>query len=127
MLLLDTHAFLWFESNDPKLPQNVMDTIQTEERVYVSIASFWEIAIKNSMGKLNLGIPINELMNHCVSCGFEIMPIKGNHLAQLTVLPWIHRDPFDRLLVSQARAESLTLVTIDENIVKYEVKTLWKP
>ena len=123
MLLLDTHAFLWFESNDPKLPRNVMDAIQTEEKVYVSIATFWEIAIKNSMGKLKLGVPINELMNQC---GFEILPIKDNHLAQLTLLPWVHRDPFDRLLISQARAESLTLVTTDENIVKYEVKTLWK-
>ena len=123
MILLDTHAFLWFEENNPILPQNVMDEIQTDEQVFVSIASFWEMTIKSSMGKLNLRLPIDRLMEQC---GFPILPIKARHLKKMTALPWIHRDPFDRLLICQAQAENLTLVTKDENIWKYDVKTLWK-
>ena len=123
MLLLDTHAFLWFEGNDPKLPQNVMEELQTNDHVYISIATFWEIAIKNSMGKLELRLPIDEMME---KSGFSILPIKASHLKKLMELPWIHRDPFDRLLISQAQAEGLTLITKDENIRKYgDVETIW--
>ena len=126
MILLDTHAFLWFESNSPMLPQAVMDEIQTDDQVFISIASFWEIAIKNSMGKLELRMEIDELMDHCAVSGFTILPIDKAHLRRLKRIPWIHRDPFDRLLICQAQAEGLTLVTKDENIRKYDgVKTLW--
>ena len=123
MLLLDTHAFLWFEENNPKIPSPVMDEILTADDVFVSVASFWEIAIKHSLGKLDLRVPIEELMEHCE---FSILPVQPSHLKQLTVLPWIHRDPFDRLLVCQAQAEGLTLVSADENIRKYDVNVLWK-
>ena len=123
MLLLDTHTFLWFEENNPKIPAQVMDEILTDNDVFISIASFWEIAIKCSMGKLDLRVPIDELMDQCE---FPILPIRTAHLKLLNSLPWIHRDPFDRLLICQAQAEGLTLVSADENIRKYDVKTLWK-
>ncbi len=126
MLLLDTHAFLWFLNGDEKLPDQVRLEIQTNEAVFVSIASFWEIAIKNSLGKLELDASIPALMELCAQLRFSILPISAAHLENVRSLPWIHRDPFDRLLISQASTESMTLVTADESIAKYEVNTFWK-
>lgn len=125
MLLLDTHTFLWFVNADKKLPKNTSDMIEEDQTVFVSIASFWEITIKNSLGKLDLDIQVTDLMSSCVDDGLTILPIKASHLEVLKTLPWIHRDPFDRLLISQAISEDLTFVTVDENIKKYDLKTTW--
>ena len=94
--------------------------------MFVSIVSFWEMAIKASLGKLTMPRPIQIMMDDAVQRGFILLPIVGAHLEKLSLLPWIHRDPFDRLLICQAQAEGLTLVSADENIRKYDVKTLWK-
>ena len=126
MLLLDTHTFLWFVNDPTRLPEKVNAEIETVESVYVSIASFWEITIKSSLGKLDLPAPISQMMKDCELLDFSILPIKSGHLEKLLTLPWHHRDPFDRLLISQAQAENLKLVTIDENISRYDVETLWK-
>lgn len=126
MLLLDTHAFLWFVNADNRLPKKMSDMIEEDRDVFVSIATFWEITIKNSLGKLDLDVPITELMRGCAEDGFTILPINSSHFEILKELPWIHRDPFDRLLISQSIAEDLTFVTVDENIRKYEVKTIWE-
>lgn len=126
MLLLDTHAFLWFINADSRLPKKTADMIEENRDVYVSIATFWEITIKNSLGKLDIELSISELMKSCVEDGFTILPINASHLEILKDLPWVHRDPFDRLLISQAIAEDLDFVTLDENIRKYNgVTTLW--
>jgi len=125
MFLLDTHALLWFLSDDPKLPAVVKTTIESEQVLGVSIASFWEIAIKESIGKLSLPAPIMVLMEDCEKLGFFILPIRAVHLALLNSLPKIHGDPFDRLLICQAKAEGFTLITADENVLKYDVPTLW--
>ena len=125
MLLLDTHTFLWFVNADKKLPKNTSDMIEEDQSVFVSIASFWEITIKNSLGKLDLDIQVTDLMSSCADDGLTILPIKASHLEVLKTLPWIHRDPFDRLLISQAISEDLTFVTVDENIKKYDLKTTW--
>jgi PIN domain nuclease of toxin-antitoxin system len=77
----------------------------------VSIVSFWEIAIKSSLGKLDLPAPISQMMKDCDRLDFSILTIKSGHLEKLLALPWYHRDPFDRLLVCQAQAENLALVT----------------
>lgn len=125
MLLLDTHSFLWFVNADDRLPQKTSDVIEEDSDVFVSIASFWEITIKNSLGKLELDLTITELMQSCIEDGFTILPISATHLEVLKNLPWIHRDPFDRLLISQAIAEELTFVTVDGNIREYDIKTFW--
>ena len=125
MLLLDTHILLWFLSDDPKLPANVKEMIETSRSVSVSVGTFWEIAIKDSIGKLKLPAPVAALMAGCEEIGFVILPIKAAHLAMLKELPKIHGDPFDRLFVCQAMSEDMTLVTADSNIVKYGVKTCW--
>ena len=126
MLLLDTHAYYWFITENPKLPDVTKEMIETEEHVFVSIASFWEMAIKESLGKLQLPATVRELMEDCTEYEFSILPINGLHLNRLKELPFIHRDPFDRILICQSQEEDLTIVTVDSNIVKYDVKTIWK-
>ena len=121
MLLLDTHVFLWFVNGDTKLSKEMLQAIETEEKVWVSVISFWELAIKSSLGKLTLPCPVSQLMEDCAKMNLSILPIKAQHLEQLEHLPWIHRDPFDRLLICQAQAEGLKLATVDENIRQYEV------
>ena len=121
MLLMDTHVFLWFVNGDTKLSKEMLQAIETEEKVWVSVISFWELAIKSSLGKLTLPCPVSQLMEDCAKMNLSILPIKAQHLQQLEHLPWIHRDPFDRLLICQAQAEGLKLATVDENIRQYEV------
>ena len=125
MYLLDTHAFLWFLSDDPKLPTTAKATIEEAENVYISIASFWEIAIKESIGKLILPATIPQLMEECEKLDFAILPIKAVHLSLLKDLKRLHGDPFDRLLICQAKAEEMILVTLDANIRKYDVPVFW--
>ncbi len=126
MYLIDTHILLWFVNGDEKLPGSIKAILETEKTIFVSIATFWEIAIKNSIGKLNLPVSIAQLMEDCSQEGFNILPIQASHLDRLKDLPWVHRDPFDRLLICQAQEEKLTLITVDENIVKYEVQVFGK-
>jgi len=125
MLLLDTHAYFWFITDSDKLPLATKEMIETEEHVFVSIASFWEMAIKESLGKLQLPATVKELMEDCTEYEFSILPINGMHLNRIKDLPFIHRDPFDRLIICQAIEEDLTIVTVDANIVKYDVKSIW--
>ena len=106
MILLDTHAFLWFLTDDSRLPAKIKDKIETDKDVFVSIASFWEIAIKNSLGKLQLPASITEMMEVCRSLQITVLPINAAQLERLKDLPWIHRDPFDRLLICQALEKS---------------------
>ena len=127
MILLDTHTFLWFLNDDPKLPAATKDLIETAQNVFVSIGSFWEIAIKESLGKLTIPASVSELISDCESNRMTLLPVKAAHLDLLKDLPKIHGNPFDRLLICQAKAENLTLITVDENIKKYDVKTLWTP
>ena len=126
MMLLDTHVFYWFFYEDEKLPKAVKEQIENEKDVYVSIVTFWELAIKSSIGKIKIPATISSLMKDCTDCDFSILPIKGAHLEKLVDLPWIHRDPFDRLLICQAQAEQLIFISADEIIQKYDVNVLWK-
>ena len=125
MLLLDTHALLWFLGDDPKLSAAAKAAMESERDVYISIGSFWEIAIKESLGKLQLPVTISELIENSIRIGFTVLPIKADHLALLKTLPRIHGDPFDRLLICQAMSEKAALITMDENIGKYGVEILW--
>lgn len=124
MLLLDTHTYLWFIGENSQLPQWVSEKIQTSENVFVSIASFWEIAIKNAKGLLELPVSVSRMMEDCAALNLTILPINGVHLDKLKNLPYIHKDPFDRILICQALAEGMELVTVDSNIVQYDVKTI---
>ncbi len=122
--LLDTHAILWYVDANANLPLSLRDTIDSSDCFY-SVASLWEIAIKQSLGRLNPEIPISEYDNLCQQAGFHRLAIFPQHLDTLKTLPFIHRDPFDRILVAQAMGEGLVVVTQDRMIPLYPVQTLW--
>jgi PIN domain nuclease of toxin-antitoxin system len=113
-LLLDTHTFLWYYTGSPELSQHAKNTIERPENdFFVSMASLWEIAIKNSLGKLDLDAPLDIFFQDIVAKGFNLIPIDLSHLLQSAVLPFHHRDPFDRLLIGQSLAEKMPIITKD--------------
>lgn len=125
--LLDTHVFLWFVSGDNQLPASVRDKIKDiHQPCFLSAASLWEITIKNQIGKLTLNISLEELFNYADRNQIEIVPINYDHLLVLSKLPNHHSDPFDRLIISQAIAENLVLITRDKGLKKYMVEQQWK-
>jgi PIN domain nuclease of toxin-antitoxin system len=120
-LLLDTHVILWWLTDDLTLSDEVKTRLDDEPDVYVSPASLWEVIIKQSIGKLSEPIDVAEVIR--VS-GFRELPITFRHAIVAGQLPLIHRDPFDRMLVAQARCEGLTLVSRDPHIQRYNVALL---
>jgi PIN domain nuclease of toxin-antitoxin system len=125
-ILLDTHAFLWFLGGDAELSEQAKLFIENpEHEKYISIASFWEIAIKNSLGKLTLDVPFVELKTEAIKNSFQILPITFEDTLQLSRLPFYHRDPFDRIIISQAKENNLILISRDSNFAQYNVNLLW--
>jgi PIN domain nuclease of toxin-antitoxin system len=126
-LLLDTHAFLWFCQDDPAM--SAMAKLLIEDagnRKVVSVASCWEIAIKAGLGKLKLGEASSTyLPNALARTGFELLPISLAHATGVESLPLHHKDPFDRLLIAQALAEGIPLVSADVAHDPYGVTRLW--
>ena len=121
-LLLDTHTLFWAVSKPKKLSEDARAAIASEENVvFVSLASLWEIQIKESIGKLDLP---PGFFKGLIPAGFEILAISLPHIETLRGLPLHHRDPFDRMLIAQAKSEQLTLATRDEEIAKYDVQLL---
>lgn len=125
MYIIDTHVLLWYLRNSGDLSELALNTINTTELIYTSVASLWEIAIKQSIGKLDLDFSITQIENLCNEKDIQILPIKSKHLDKLKNLPKYHGDPFDRLIISQALAENLTIITRDSTIPNYPVRTLW--
>ena len=124
--LLDTHAFLWCFEGSNKINETVKNIIRDMDmQRYVSIASLWEFSIKHSMGKLGFEGDLHRLYAIITKHNLTILPISQPHLEKLIRLPFLHRDPFDRLLVATAQADGMTLLTADENIRKYDVSFLW--
>lgn len=119
-LLLDTHTFLWWDSGT--LARSVVKRIQAAGDVYVSAASAWEIAIKASLGKIEARASIAEASR---DYGFLPLPISLEHAEGVRGLPRHHRDPFDRILVAQAIAEGLALVSKDPWLGRYDVELVW--
>jgi PIN domain nuclease of toxin-antitoxin system len=126
-LLLDTHTFLWFCQGDPLLSATAKILIEDAgNRKLLSIASCWEIAIKAGLGKLTLGEPSATYIPAALSrTGFEILPISLAHATGVETLPQHHRDPFDRVLVSQATVEAIPIVSADAALDPYRIQRLW--
>lgn len=120
-LLLDTHVILWWLADEPTLSEELKSTLDSEPDVYISPISAWEVTIKQALGKL--GEP-SDLPERIRDSEFREMPIRMAHAVTAGRLPAHHRDPFDRMLVAQARCEDLTLVTRDRDIQRYEVSLL---
>ena len=124
--LLDTHAFLWFLQNDDRLPVQIRTIIENNKDIYISIVSLWEIAIKLSIKKLNLtNRTLEDILYACREKNFSILNITSEHVKSIIDLPFIHRDPFDRMLIAQAKVEDMTLITCDQYIPQYPIKTEW--
>ena len=125
--LLDTHTFLWWITDDPRLSSRARSIISdTENTLYLSAASSWEIAIKAVLGKIKLPANIAEFLFEQMSINaVEELPVRMNHALHVYNLPKHHRDPFDRLLISQAQLEKLPIITGDHFISRYNVEIVW--
>jgi PIN domain nuclease of toxin-antitoxin system len=126
-LLLDTHAILWFWWDDPRLSSTAKSTIsEPANRKLVSLASPWEVAIKVSLKKLDLGGTFRGFFpQHMLRTYFEWLAVKDDHWTALSSLPFHHRDPFDRFLVAQALVDGIPIVSIDASFDAYGVKRIW--
>lgn len=125
--LIDTHSFLWFVWNDAKLSDPARSLIvDGRNRIVLSLASCWEISIKAGIRKLQLGEPsAGFLARETTRNRIELLSIELSHVTEVEALPHHHRDPFDRLLVAQARCEGLTLISADETLDRYGVSRAW--
>jgi PIN domain nuclease of toxin-antitoxin system len=126
-LLLDTHAFLWFVLNDPRLSPNARTAIgDPGNDVFLSPASYWEVAIKVSLGKYSLPGLFQDFMERQITVNdFEVLPITVKHASVVAALPFHHRDPFDRLLIAQAMSEQIPVASADPAFDPYPVSRLW--
>lgn len=126
-VLLDAHALLWFLAGSSQLSAKALSCIQdVRNAVFVSPSTLWEISIKDSLGKLILPVPFEQLFPAFMDASnILILPILIPHLHEHRRLPFHHNDPFDRLVISQALAEDLTLVSCDSAFAAYGVKLLW--
>lgn len=123
--LLDTHAFLWFVFDDPRLSARAAARIEAGD-LALSMASLWEIAIKTQLGKLTLGMELGVFIKtHVEAVELDIVPLELPHVLAYGALPLHHRDPFDRLLVAQARVLGTPIVTSDASFAAYDVQTIW--
>jgi PIN domain nuclease of toxin-antitoxin system len=126
-ILLDTHAFLWFLDDDPRLSAAARVLIEADDsQPFISMVGLWEIAIKISLGKLQLNQPYETFIPQQLALnGIGILNLSVEHTAAIVSLPFHHRDPFDRLMVVQARIEKMTLVSADPGFDAYEVQRVW--
>ncbi len=127
-LLIDTQAFIWFVENNKNLPTAIKKELENPANIIiVSIASLWEMTIKMSLGKLKVNCEIDVMIEKLYANGFEILPVLPEHIIKLSTLKYIHRDPFDRIIISQALSENIKLVSSDEVFDQYsKVTRIWK-
>ena len=125
-VLLDTHAVWWFLNGNEKMPDSARGIIlNAANTIYVSIATIWEVGMKMSIGKLNFDGDIDGFVEGIENNDFTLLEIAPNHIKAVVDLPFIHRDPFDRILIVQSIVEDIPIMTIDSNMVKYDIKPIW--
>jgi len=125
-LLLDTHTLIWFLEGDSHLGLTAKSYIEEASHTnFVSMATFWEMAIKISLNKLELRKPLPDLKSLIWENGIAILPITIEHTLLVSQLPFYHKDPFDRLLVAQAMSENMTLLSGDEKFKLYPIQIIW--
>ena len=124
--ILDTHTLIWFMEGDVFLSTNAKRAIEDERNTkYVSISSLWEIAIKISLGKLLLKKPLEEFLNNLSQTNINILPLKFSHFVRISKLEFIHKDPFDRIIICQSLEENLSIIGKDQNFPAYGVNLFW--
>ncbi len=126
-LLLDTHTLIWLASQHEKLSEKARGLIlDTENELFLSVASIWEMSIKASLGKLILQQPIAQIINEQIQInGVQLINIESAHALGVASLPWHHRDPFDRLIIAQSQLENLTILGCDSAMNAYDVQRIW--
>ena len=126
-LILDTHAFLWFVLNDSRLSAVARDLMVTiDNELLISPASYWEIAIKVSIGKYQVPGLFQEWMDRqLLTNDFRVLPIHTSHAAKVATLPFHHRDPFDRLLIAQSLTENIPIISVDKKFDQYSIQRKW--
>ena len=123
--LLDTNVLIFMLCSPKELSKSAEKIITTEQELAVSVVSFWEIAIKQSIGKLTIKQPIPAIEEVCIMRGIQILPLSSAEIEGIKQLPKLHSDPFDRLIISQALKNDCTIVTKDTIIPNYPVRTIW--
>jgi PIN domain nuclease of toxin-antitoxin system len=126
-VLIDTHALIWLAEDSPDLSAVARQVaIENDHSLFCSVASVWEIAIKLSLGKLRMSIPLDGSFERLLEkSGFRIISVEYSHAARVGMLPWHHRDPFDRLLVAQAMVEGMSLLSHDDQLDAYGIHRIW--
>lgn len=126
-LLLDTHTFLWLIIDDPKLSTNVKSIfLDSDNDIYLSMSSVWEMAIKVSLGKLILSEPFEKIIPREIKTnGIYLLNIEFTHIAIIANLPFFHRDPFDRIIIAQSMVENFPVLSIDTHFDRYKIKRIW--
>ena len=126
-VLLDTHTFLWLVTGDDRLSKTARQTfLNLESRLFFSAASLWEICIKISLGKISLKSGwFQTIQNEMELNVIQWLPIEMPHCAEVTKLPFHHRDPFDRMLIAQAIVEDMQLLSRDNHLSTYAIKRIW--
>lgn len=123
--LLDTHVFIWFITGDQQLSKKARQVIEEPSVNFISIASLWEIAIKTSIGKLELKFSFSELLLHIELNNFQIFPITFEDTLRISNMPLHHRDPFDRLIIAQCVNNNLSLISKDIFLKQYSIPVIW--
>jgi PIN domain nuclease of toxin-antitoxin system len=126
-LLLDTHTFIWWDSNPSKLSAKVLTLCQDPTHIKIlSVVSIWEMQIKLQTGKLKLNLPLTEIISSQQEINnFQILPLNLTHVLNLELLPFHHKDPFDRMLIAQAKIADASLISCDAVFAQYEVNVVW--
>lgn len=126
-LLLDTHTFIWWDSEPDKLSEAALALCQTSSNILIlSVASVWEIQIKHQLGKLTLKMPLPDIVQgQQKSNNLRILPISLQHALALDLLPLHHKDPFDRILIAQAKVEKVALLSADPVFAQYPIRVRW--
>lgn len=126
-LLLDTHAFIWWDSEPAKLSASALSACQDQANTLIlSVVSVWEIQIKSQLGKLKLNMPLSEIIQSQRQMNnVQILTVELDHVLELQNLPYHHKDPFDRLLIAQANVEDVLLVSGDSVFSEYPINLIW--
>ena len=126
-ILLDTHAFLWWITGDQRLSQRSIECISDgSNELFFSVASGWEIAIKAGLGRIDIPDPLDRFVSeHLFRNHMDVLAIQLSHALPVVTLPQFHRDPFDRMLISQAQIERLPILSSDKLLAAYDVEVIW--